>query len=121
MTKTVFCTFQVAGFHHWPDAPNRYAYLQDDHRHVFHGRVEVYVGGDNREVEFIELKRQAEDAFRGIAESTTYDHTPDFGFRSCEQLVAELKSGLSHYAVAAIEISEDGENGARATFDLPAR
>lgn len=112
---TVFCKFQVAGFHHWPDAPNRYAFLRESHRHVFHGRAEVSVVGTNREVEFIELKLEAQRAFSSMGHTSDYSSILDFGARSCEMMAEELVGLLTKagYAVSLVEISEDAENGAR--------
>lgn len=123
MTKAVFATFQQAGMHHWPDAPDEHAYLRAPHRHVFHVRVEVAVGGLNRDVEFILLKHNAQGAFLLLAyagDAQLYEGVPNYGARSCEMLAQELKNVLeegTQYRITAIEISEDGENGARLAWN----
>ena len=63
MTTSVFCTFRVAGFHHWPTAPDKYAYLRHAHRHVFYVRVDAKVEDKDRAIEFIEFKHHAERRF----------------------------------------------------------
>lgn len=103
MICKIFCSFRVAGFHHWPDAPEPFSYLSSVHRHEFHFRVEKYVSHDNRDIEFIDLKTRAriwvEDRMR----------SPDTLSWSCERWAFEL---LHEFCAARVEVSEDGENGA---------
>lgn len=109
MTKHVFATFRAVGFHNWPGAPDAYAYLRSKHRHEFHCKVEIAVGGSNREVEFCHFKDVAHGEFIKLC---TADG--DFGSRSCEMIADDLRAALLHlhYRVSAVEVSEDGENGA---------
>jgi hypothetical protein len=118
MTKTVFCTFRQPGFHNWEGAPVQYAYLAARHRHVFHVRVEVEVKGSDRQVEFIHLRNVCSRAFFEIRTDTAYD-APDYGSRSCEMLAADLREALLEdgFEASSIEVSEDGENGAKVNFD----
>lgn len=118
---TVFCKFRVAGFHHWPGAPKKYAYLGVPHRHEFHVTVHHLAQHADREVEFIHLKTAAVDCFIALAqdeEKDPYNHL-DFGPQSCEQMCINLKKNLDSIGwkgVTTIEVSEDGENGAVVTF-----
>jgi hypothetical protein len=120
---TVFCTFRVEGVHHWPDAPLKHTYLSCVHRHTFHVRVEVVVGHNNRDVEFIALQHDAGESFMSNACCTPDGHTRYcgmlyFGAKSCEALAAHTLEKLVNdfsYNVTAVEVSEDGENGARIT------
>jgi hypothetical protein len=114
MRATVFCTFRVSGFHCWPNAPAQYAYLGQLHRHEFHVRVEVRVGHGNRDVEFIELKQTASAEFEAMSDSEHAFDQLNYGGRSCEMLADELAGKLlKDFDVVAVEVSEDGENGAR--------
>lgn len=121
MDKIVFATFRQAGMHHWPDAPTEHVYLRAPHRHVFHVRIEVAVGGLNRDIEFIQLKRDAAWRFVRLANvNSTHGNSDalDYGARSCEMLAADLKASMiGEYNIVAIEVSEDGENGARLAWD----
>lgn len=107
----MFATFRVVGFHYWVDAPLECVYLRTTHRHEFHVRVEVSVGHNNRQIEFIALKEAAKKIFISMAVLGSFGY--DFGQRSCEMMAAELDSKLvvQGYAVRSVEVSEDGENG----------
>ena len=112
---TVFCTFEVAGFHCWAGAPKEYAYLATPHRHVFKIRVDVRVVHADRDVEIIELKDTATTLFHDIADQEMLFGHPNFGSRSCEMMADELAAKLEEESikVMSVEVSEDGENGAR--------
>jgi hypothetical protein len=118
----VFCTFRVPGFHCWPDAPEHYGYLRNLHRHEFHFRIEVKVGDPDREIEFIAFKNECvnrvADAFS--TEDELFDGVAvNFGGRSCEMIAVALHNVLyavGYHDVVMIEVSEDGENGARAIW-----
>jgi|HubBroStandDraft_1064217.scaffolds.fasta_scaffold00148_42 hypothetical protein len=112
MTTTVWCTTQIIGFHSWPTAPAAVAFLRDKHRHVFHIRAEVQEDSE-RGVEFTLLKQRVEAII-----SDRYSWMPtgyDFGTRSCECIAKDIMEGLANacFYVTAVEVSEDGENGAR--------
>jgi hypothetical protein len=126
MTTTVWCTFQVAGFHNWPLAPEACSYLRAIHRHVFHVRVEAAVSHGNRDIEFIRFKHLAEEVFRGLSlpfpNGWMCTHAGIFlGARSCELLAQDLYHELkgNYLTITEITVSEDGENGATCRFDLP--
>lgn len=113
----VFCTLRFPAFHCWADAPDKYRYLRAPHRHEFHVRVDVRVAHDDRDIEFIELKREAFVALTALGSFNPQLHGHyDFGGRSCEQIATYLHDALDTLNVAAIEVSEDGENGARVTW-----
>ena len=117
----IFVTFQVPGFHHWSLAPAQYWYLRSTHRHLFHVRVELRATADNyRTVEFIEFKDIATNRFKGLGKLRLHDLSCDFGNSSCETLAFQLGTLLleENYAVARVEVSEDGENGAVVEFTL---
>jgi hypothetical protein len=116
----IWTTFQVEGLHHWPDATGptatdgetalRINYLQQPHRHIFHFKVQIEVTA-SREIEFIQLKQDLIHAAKGLLR-------PDWSAPcSCEQIAMHML----HYLLQVygtdrryiIEVSEDGENGAR--------
>lgn len=103
LRKRVWCTCQFEGFHCWPDAPERHIYLRYVHRHVFHVRVEWEVSHNERELEFIELKRKTLDHIRLIKNGNVVDNW------SCEHWAEEL---LKQLQACSVTVSEDGENGA---------
>lgn len=100
----VWSTLQFEGFHRWPDAPSCVSYLRVTHRHVFHVRVEWVVSHGDREREFITAKR---DALELVAQQADKEETQTW---SCEHWAMFLLERLN---ATAVEVSEDGENGAR--------
>ena len=109
-TRSIFITFQREGIHCWPDAIQQQGveFLAHPHRHMFHFKVELEVKHNDREVEFILLKREL---------SGLYDEgVLKLDKKSCEMLAEELVGYVvNHYPCRrlAVEVSEDGENGAR--------
>lgn len=106
----VTVTTQFEGFHCWPDAPDEVAFLRDRHRHMFHVKAVKRVSHDDRDVEFILLKRAIDtkvvtmQAADGVDVSTW----------SCERWALEL---VNEFGLSECEVSEDGENGARVVVD----
>lgn len=113
---TVFARTQFEAIHNWPGCPfEDVAFLRDLHRHIFHVEIHVPVYHDDRDVEFIKLKRDV-DSFI----NTTYPIDPaknyrDIGHTSCEMIARTLLEQWPNATL--IEVSEDGENGCRLTQD----
>ena len=111
--KRIFVTFQIEGLHKWPDATNHpgVEFLANEHRHMFHFRVDLQVWHDDREVEFILFKRELEGLYT--------DREIRLDFKSCEMMADELGKYIQtnypgrHFS---IEVSEDGENGCLVEF-----
>lgn len=113
-TTSIVVKLQVAGTHSWPrvvDFPELKAvhYLQHDHRHVFHIRVEKEVTHDDRDIEIIMLKQEIEKFFRDEY-YTERDGLCVFGSKSCEMMCEML---LWRFDLDRVECLEDGENGAK--------
>ena len=109
---TVMVKLAVDGCHNFPKAAELFpevAFLADRHRHMFHFTVACKVHHDDRDKEFIMLKRDVlaylQDNY--YAEST---RTCEFGPRSCEMLGREI---LERFDAEWVEVWEDMENGAR--------
>lgn len=113
----IWVTFQKEGVHCYPVASTDPALATGDwrdvsflgapHRHIFHFRVSLEVTHDDRDVEFIQFKRELE----GLYSSGTLE----LSYKSCEMIADELavyimekypKRNLS------ISVAEDNENGA---------
>ena len=109
--KFIWVTFQKEGIHKYPDAPEGVEFLKYPHRHMFHFRVELEVFHDDRDVEFILLKRELEGLYN--------EGTLQLDYKSCEMMADDLYDYISaNYAErdVVIEVSEDGENGTRAYY-----
>jgi hypothetical protein len=117
-SKTIFVQFQKEGIHRYPDALTNPAledvkFLGYDHRHIFHFKVEMTVTHDDRDIEFILLKRELENLY--------VDGTLQLDYKSCEMMCDDLydyiKEAYPNRNVT-ITISEDGENGATAIYEV---
>ena len=107
----VFVTTQFEGLHRWKDAPEEVGFLREYHRHVFHVRFEVDVTEEDRELEFILLKRELTTLVTTLFTGAKLDD-------SCESMARKIVDFMTReYACCAgraaqCEVSEDGENGA---------
>ena len=112
--EEVFCTLQIDGTHSWPDCPfDEVAFLCDNHRHMFHIKAFKQVYHDDRDVEFIMLKRQIQEYVNGKYFIPGYA-THVFGAMSCEMIAREL---IEKFELSRCEINEDNENGAILTVE----
>jgi len=112
----VYFTATVEGLHNYPNAKGVESYLKNIHRHnfIFKGSLQVFI--DDREIEFIDAKREFVQAL-----NKTFGSPCDFKSRSCEELcnvlleflVAKFGNKRDYY----VEVSEDGENGAVKKFE----
>lgn len=118
----IWVTFQKEGIHRYPAAATDpklatgdwldVSFLASPHRHIFHFRVEMEVFHDDRDVEFIQLKR--------ILESWYSEKTLSVDFKSCEMIAKDLYDKIAVTwpdRAIRIEVSEDGENGCRIYFE----
>lgn len=117
----VYTTFQREGYHFYPGADtnpstatnDRYdvSHLAKVHMHYFNFKVWIEVKHDNRDIEFIQLRRQIEDAF-------TEKDLKMGG--SCEMMSDRLYEYLSSVYLDAdikIDISEEGINGSYTKYE----
>jgi hypothetical protein len=109
MNATVMVRRRFEGFHQWPDATGQRDYLAHRHRHLFWVQVEAAVTHDDREIEFHDLLDQVKAWWPG----------PELGRWSCEQIgkhyLNHLIQDYGHRSYL-VEVWEDGEVGARVTW-----
>lgn len=109
MRKFIKVTFQFEGFHNWPEAvDHEESYLAHEHRHMFHCIAAKEVGHNNRDIEFIQLKRE----MLGYIKRRFGNN---FKSMSCEDIAEHL---LNEFGLHHVEILEDGENGAIVTKEI---
>ena len=121
LDNMIWVTFQKEGIHKYPaalDDPNLATGDWDDvsllgypHRHIFHFKVSMEVFHDDRDVEFIQLKRWLERLYA--------DGTLQLDYKSCEMISDDLAEKIGEKYPdrhIIIEVSEDGENGSYATY-----
>lgn len=115
-SKTIWVTFQREGIHQYPQALTDpkledVSFLGYPHRHIFHFRVEIGVHYDDRDIEFIQFKRELQSFYdQGILQLSN---------KSCEMICDDLaRYILQKYPKRklTISVSEDNENGATATY-----
>ena len=117
-TNRIWVTFAKEGIHRYPQAATDpalkdVAFLGVDHRHIFHFRVEMSVYHEDREIEFILLKRELDSLYG--------NGTLQMNHKSCEMLANDLIDyliGVDKYKgrTIVVTVSEDGENGATVTY-----
>lgn len=98
---------QIIGSHYWKDAPDKYAYLRDLHRHVFFIRCKFNVTHTDREIEINDMQdiitRYFATAYPADAAGVS------FGGKSCEDIAWEC---IETFGCDECEVLEDGFGGA---------
>ena len=110
--KYIYVTFQKEGIHCYPDAPEGVEFLKHPHRHMFHFDVQIEVFHDDRDIEFILFKRELEGLYS--------DGILQLDYKSCEMMAMDLHKYINdkyQNRDVILDISEDGENGARIKFE----
>ena len=103
-------TTQFEGYHCWPKAPEKVAFLRNKHRHMFHVTVKIEQEHNDRDVEYIMTKWDLNNL---ITKMKT--HLVDYvnGNASCEMMAEYIYDNIvSPGAHVQVEVTEDGENGA---------
>jgi hypothetical protein len=85
----------------WPNPLEEVAFLGAPHRHEFHVKAEKVVSHNDRDIEFILLKR-------AIAATIEKMKSQSINW-SCETWAENI---LEAHGLDKVEVSEDGENGA---------
>ena len=95
---------QFPARHCWPDCPiPEQMHLKNPHRHVFHVKMKWRVYDDDREIEFIEMKRTVDE----FINEAYWDKF--LGSTSCEMLCKTL---ADQFDACYVRVMEDAENGA---------
>ena len=104
--------FEVEGFHNYPDASKNHGelvkFLEQPHRHIFKFNCKKRVNHDNRDEEFILLRRKVKQYInRKFPVFESGCECYDFGSMSCEMIAKNI---LKQFDFDSVEVSEDGEN-----------
>jgi hypothetical protein len=103
----VVATLQVEGIHCWKECPfESVKFLRDPHRHIFHIEVRKEVFHDDRDIEFIILKRKI---LYYLDSKYKKGDCLDFDTMSCEMIAREI---LDTFNLDTCKVMEDNENGA---------
>lgn len=114
---------QFEGIHCWDNCPfEEVKFLRNPHRHIFHVRVRIEVFHNDRDLEFIMVKRGVENYLTTkYYEKVDPFDAPNLGRTSCEMIAEELHAYLNNSykfeegtqpRKVEIEVNEDNENGA---------
>ncbi len=106
--KWIEVTFQEEGIHFYPDCDlDGVEFLKYQHRHLFYFYVKIEVFHNDRDIEFILLKRELQDFMRSDIKK--------MNGKSCEMLAEDIINYLSlEYPSRdiTVRVYEDNENGA---------
>jgi hypothetical protein len=111
-TKTLIVVkTQFEGIHSWDKCPyNDVKFLCWPHRHIFHVIMKIKVSHDDRELEFIRVKRELEEYLKLFP--------LNLGSRSCEMIAKEIAMYFTPiFPVYMISVFEDEESGSEVYFE----
>lgn len=106
---SVFARLQFEAIHNWPNCPfDEVAFLRDLHRHMFHVEAHAHVYHDDRDIEFIMMKRSLESFIDETYPKNELGHRV-IGHTSCEMIARAILDKFP--TIFKVQVSEDGENG----------
>lgn len=115
--KTITIRTSFEGTHCYPNAPEDVKFLREEHRHIFYIEATVEVLNNDREIEFILLKRDVNQWIGKHCDSKT--KLWEMGTMSCESVATYLAGWLlKKYSsnkkrrYVRVSVFEDNENGA---------
>ncbi len=121
--RMIWVTFQREGIHCYPAAAtdpklktgDEYdvSFLGHEHRHIFFFKVAIQVFHNDRDLEFIQVKRWLENQFN--------TSVLELNHKSCEMIADDLYDVIAtRYTGRKISISvaEDNENGCKIEYNI---
>lgn len=117
MKTIIGVKLSVEGMHYYLNASEKHGlpmkFLEFPHRHMFHIEVRVSVKHDDRDKEFLLLKR---DVIRYLHTKYYQEDldTLDFGKMSCEMIAKDL---MHAFRADNVKVSEDNENYALVSLE----
>lgn len=108
ISRFIKVSTQTEFIHQYLDAPEDVSFLRYPHRHMLHITVTIEVFTDDRELEFIMVKRALDEILTDLRLTVCSN-------RSCEMIGGKILTNLEVLCGSnrdiTIEVSEDGENG----------
>ena len=112
MNKTfIIVRTQFEGIHYYVNALEEVMFLRCPHRHIFYVEAEIEVFHNDRELEFIIVKRDLEKYLKEL----------DVSYHSCEQIAELIQTYLKNRwptpenikreRLVSVKVFEDNENG----------
>jgi hypothetical protein len=115
-------TFQKEGIHCYPQAltdpklatgnADDVSFLGYPHRHIFYFKVKIQVFEEDRDLEFIQVKRQLENWYN--------TNTLQLDYKSCEMISDDLALKIQDTwpgRNVEIHVYEDNENGSESFYE----
>lgn len=108
-------TFFIEGEHHWPTAKGKYSKeLSSPHKHLFKFEVILEVFGNDRELEFLEVRDELKEFAVGLAPFNEYQTK---SFMSCEDIAQEVMQYIfRRYPKREVKVSVYEDNGCGSTL-----
>lgn len=114
--RWIWVTFTREGIHCYPAALTDpmladVNFLGNPHRHIFHFKIQIEVYHNDRDIEFIQVKRWLEELYSASILQLDY--------KSCEMIAEDLYLQIANKypgRKVKIDVSEDNENGAHLEF-----
>lgn len=104
---------EIIGSHYWKNAPEKYKYLRNTHRHVFVIRCKFEVSHGDREIEINHMQDLIyEDIRARFCDCDDFGAGVDFGGMSCEQIATWCIGQFGQFGCIECEVLEDGFGGA---------
>lgn len=104
MKTLIVIKLNFEAIHCWPECPfESVAFLRQKHRHIFYVTIKWTVGHQDRDKEFIIMKREVQEYIN------KHWARQDLGRKSCEMMATEL---LVTFGAQFVSVFEDDENGA---------
>lgn len=104
---TVVTDFDIEGFHRYPKAPEKVAFLENKHRHLFKIRVHFKVKKMDREKEIF-----IQEGYLKEYLNESYGFPCQFGAMSCEMIAEEMLQFAKEDGAYKVEVYEDARGGA---------
>jgi hypothetical protein len=105
---------RFSAVHCWPDCPHDdVGFLRNSHRHEFHVTLKLQVSHDNRELEFLQVKKTLDTYVRA------HFHEKNLQQGSCEMIAESIAFDMNNdfnNKVKMVSVFEDGENGAEVYY-----
>lgn len=109
MNKSIVIRTQFGAFHCWPEAPEEVSFLRNPHRHVFFIVVKWGVNHNDRDKEFLMLKKQVDNfIYNSFGKG-------NLGRMSCEDIADKIHDAFPDSSF--VSVFEDNENGVEAYYD----
>lgn len=106
-----------SGVHYYANAPEEVSFLRNPHRHQFVVRTTLEVFNEDRELEFLLVKKAIYDY---IMKEMGKDGSIDLGGHSCEWLALKIAQFIQFkygcHRQISVGVYEDDENGAIVTL-----